>query len=108
MGKKYLDESWDFRGANTKIYTHCFHSYPARMIPQVAGRLIDLYCKNKKLLFDPYCGTGTSLVEANLRNINAIGTDLNPLARLITKAKTTPISLQVLDLYLKDFNEYIK
>jgi len=105
--KKYVDESWDFEDANTKILTHCFHSYPAMMIPQVAGRLIEKYGKNANLLFDPYCGTGTSLVEANVRNINAVGTDLNPLARLIARAKTTPINIQTLDLYLKDFNEWI-
>lgn len=59
------------------------------------------------MLFDPYCGTGTSVVEANLRGINTISTDINPLARLITKAKSTIIPLQVLDFYLKDFNDYI-
>jgi DNA modification methylase len=57
------------------------------------------------MLFDPYCGTGTSLVEANLKGINAIGTDLNPLARLIAKTKTTRIDIQILDLYLKEFND---
>ncbi len=105
--RKSFDTTWDFREANTKILTHCFHSYPAMMIPQVAGRLIEKYGKKAKLLFDPFCGTGTSLVEAIIRNINAIGTDLNPLARLIAKAKTTPIKIQTLDLYLRDFNEYI-
>lgn len=107
LDKKYIDESWDFEDANTKILTHCFHSYPAMMIPQVAARLIEKYGKNANLLFDPYCGTGTSLVEANVRNINAIGTDLNPLASLIAKAKTTPINIQTLDLYLKDFNDWL-
>ena len=104
--KKYRDESWDFRTANTKQYTHCFHSYPAMMIPQVAGRILDEYGRESKLLFDPYCGTGTSLVEANLRGINAIGTDINPLARLIAKVKTTVIPLGLLDSYLKDFNDF--
>lgn len=107
MGRKYIDESWDFRTADTKTYTHCFHSYPAMMIPQVAGRLIDKYGEETKLLFDPYCGTGTSLVEANLRGINATGTDLNPLATLIARVKTTPIDPQILDSQLKDFNNYI-
>lgn len=107
MRNKYLDTSWDFKSEDTKIHTHCFHNYPAMMIPQVAGRLIDKHGKNSKLLFDPYCGTGTSLVEANLRNITAIGTDLNPLARLIAKSKTTPLNIKTLDLYLKDFNDTI-
>jgi len=105
--KKYRDESWDFRTANTKQYTHCFHSYPAMMIPQVAARILNEFGKNANLLFDPYCGTGTSLVEANLKGINAVGTDINPLARLIAKVKTTIIPLSILDSYLKDFNEFI-
>jgi len=107
ISKKYRDNTWDFRTANTKQYTHCFHPYPAMMIPQVAGRILDEFGENAKLLFDPYCGTGTSLVEANLRGINAIGTDINPLARLIAKVKTTIIPLKLLDSYLKDFNDFI-
>ena len=105
--RKVRDKTWDFRTADTKQYTHCFHTYPAMMIPQVAGRIIDKFGKNSKLLFDPYCGTGTSLVEANLRGINAIGTDINPLARLIAKVKTTVIALDVLDSYLEDFNKFV-
>ena len=103
---KYTDFSWDFRKADTKQTTHCFHAYPAMMIPQVAEKLLVKYGQDCKTLFDPYCGTGTSLVEANIKDINAIGTDLNPLARLIAKAKTTELDIQVLDLYLKDFNDF--
>jgi site-specific DNA-methyltransferase (cytosine-N4-specific) len=107
MKNKYTDFSWDFRQANTKEFTHCYHNYPAMMIPQVAERILSKYGKKANTLFDPYCGTGTSLVEANLKGIEAVGTDLNPLARLIAKAKTTRINLQILDLYLKDFNDYL-
>lgn len=100
-------ESWDFRKADTKTATHCYHNYPAMMIPQIAERLISSYAENATKLFDPYCGTGTSLVEANLKGINAIGTDLNPLARLIAKTKTSIIDVQILDLYLKEFNDLV-
>lgn len=103
---KSIDESWDFRKSNTKEYTHCFHPYPAMMIPQVARRIIENYGSKSKILFDPYCGTGTSLVEANLKGINAIGTDINPLARLIASTKTTKTDIQVLDLFLYDFMNY--
>lgn len=103
---KYTDFSWDFRKVNTKQTTHCFHAYPAMMIPQIAEKLLTKYAQGSRTLFDPYCGTGTSLVEANIKDINAIGTDLNPLARLIAKAKTTELDIQVLDLYLKDFNDF--
>ncbi|WP_423910467.1 DNA methyltransferase [Candidatus Spongiihabitans sp.] len=103
---KYEDYSWDFRDADTKELTHCIHAYPAMMIPQIARRLLRKYGSSSDLLFDPYCGSGTSLLEANMKNINAIGTDLNPLARLIADTKTTPIDMQALDLYLKDFHDY--
>ena len=106
LAEKYVDTSWDFRTADTKQLTHCYHNYPAMMIPQIAGRLLDRYASNATLLFDPYCGTGTSLVEANVRGIDAIGTDLNPLARLIARAKTTRVNPQILDLYLKEFNDF--
>lgn len=107
MPKKYRDETWDFRTANTKEYTHRFHPYPAMMIPQIARRLLREFGKGARLLFDPYCGTGTSLVEANLRGIDAVGTDINPLARLIAKVKTTVIPIDILDSYIKDFHDFV-
>ena len=83
MYKREIDNSWNFKEANTKEYTHCYHIYPAMMIPQVARTLIKDFRPSGKceLLFDPYMGSGTSLVEASLANMNSVGTDLNPLAR---------------------------
>ncbi|MFA0964546.1 hypothetical protein AB9P05_22250 [Roseivirga sp. BDSF3-8] len=97
----------DFKNSHTTYSTHGFHTYPAKMIPQVAKALLDEYGQGIKSLYDPYCGSGTSLVEAKLHSINGIGSDLNPLARLIAKVKTTPIELQTLDLHLKEFYNYL-
>lgn len=94
LEKRTVNHSWDFRKSDTKMYSHCYHSYPAMMIPQIARRLLKEYKpKNAKLLFDPYCGSGTSLVESKLIGLNSIGTDLNPLARLITRAKYTDYNI---------------
>ena len=82
-----IDE-WTFNGSSTRDYTHVYHDYPARMIPQVARKLIHLYGKTAKTLYDPYCGTGSSLVEGIIEGLDVIGTDINPLARLIAEAKT--------------------
>src|SRR3990167_3097483 len=91
---KFKDESWDFRNDFTKYSNHGFHTYPAMMIPQVAKRLIETYGKDKEVLLDPFMGSGTALLEATLhKNFKkAYGIDINPLALLITKVKTTPIS----------------
>ncbi|MFN7036965.1 MAG: hypothetical protein ACK4SN_11435, partial [Bellilinea sp.] len=99
-------DDWTFNGASTRELTHCYHDYPARMIPQVAGKLLDLFGKNAKLLFDPYCGSGTSLVEAAIRGINAVGTDLNPLARLIAQAKTATPNVEVLHRAIENFHRF--
>ena len=104
MYKRIVDNSWDFHTADTKQYTHCYHAYPAMMIPQVARKLIAEYRPNDKcnLLFDPYMGSGTSLVEANIAGINAIGTDINPLARLIATSKVTHFDTTQIEKYLAD------
>ena len=67
------------------------------MIPQVARKLLERYGVPGGWLLDPYCGSGTSLVEASMFGMNAVGCDINPLVRLIASAKTNPPSLRVLD-----------
>jgi len=59
------------------------------------------------LLFDPYCGTGTSLVEGLIRGLNVVGTDLNPLARLIAHAKTSTPDLEEIDQQITKFNRFV-
>ena len=81
-------DDWTFNGSSTRDYTHVYHDYPARMIPQVARKLIHLYGQSAKTLYDPYCGTGSSLVEGLLEGLDVFGTDINPLARLIAESKT--------------------
>jgi site-specific DNA-methyltransferase (cytosine-N4-specific) len=72
--------------------THGFHPYPARLIPQIARKLIDMFATTKKdVVLDPYCGSETVLVEAKSKGIRSIGIDANPLASLIAKVRTTPI-----------------
>lgn len=107
VGERTRTESgWDYRTANTKEYTHGIHPYPAMMIPQVARRLISEYGREEGLLLDPYCGSGTTLLEGMLADLVSTGTDLNPLARLIARTKTTPIDLDRLDREIGDFIEF--
>ena len=74
-------------------YTHGFHKYPAKFIPQIPQWAISKYSLDSKTNFlcDPFCGSGTSLVEGVLSGQNAIGIDIDPLSILISKVKTTRI-----------------
>ena len=53
---KYRDKTWDLQYADTKEYTHCFHTYPAMMIPQIA----------RKLLAEVAGETATTMHEENI------------------------------------------
>ncbi|HIH69455.1 DNA methyltransferase [Methermicoccus shengliensis] len=102
---KYRDPSWDFTRADTKILSHGFHSYPAMMIPQVARKCIELWGKEAKYILDPFMGSGTVLVEAKIHDINSFGFDINPLAVLLAKVKTTPIDTKILK---QEFERIVK
>lgn len=92
---RWIDE-WDFKSYQTKTYTHGFHTYPAMFIPQVARKLIEVFSSEHDTVCDIFCGSGTTLVESNLLNRNSIGIELNPLAVLIAKVKTTAIDPRTL------------
>ena len=91
-----VDDFWSFRTADTKEFTHCYHAYPAMMIPQVARKLLSDYAPEGglSLVFDPYMGSGTTLVESSIKGIRSIGTDLNPLARFMSAVKTSHFDLK--------------
>jgi len=75
--------------------THPFHSYPARIHPATARILVEVVgfrAARGAAILDPFCGSGTVLVEARAAGLRAIGVDLNPLAILVSRAKTWTVS----------------
>lgn len=87
-----LSEPWEYANADTQQFTHNVHRYSGKFIPQVASRAISLLTRPGELVVDPYCGSGTTLLEAALLHRRAVGVDLNPLAVLIARVKITPIA----------------
>jgi site-specific DNA-methyltransferase (cytosine-N4-specific) len=83
---------WDFADAQTDYLTHNLHPYPCKFIPQIPNTLIQDLSSVGNVILDPFCGSGTTLVEALRLGRSAIGLDANPLACLISRAKTTCIS----------------
>lgn len=71
--------------------THPFHSYPAKLHPATARILADIVGRSARRpqpIVDPFCGSGTTLVEIRAAGMRGIGVDLNPLAVLVSRAKT--------------------
>ena len=97
-------KNWDFKKVDTKRMTHGIHKYPARMVPQMTTELLKTFSKKNDLVLDPFMGSGTVITEALVLKRKAIGSDLNPLARLIAEVRTTPISQKKL-LEMKRFLE---
>jgi site-specific DNA-methyltransferase (cytosine-N4-specific) len=71
--------------------THNFHPYPAKFIPQFPKRIIKVLSSKGQWVLDPFCGCGTTLVEAKLLGRNSVGIDVNPIAALVSKVKTTTL-----------------
>ena len=72
-------------GPNDEL-THGFHSYPARMHPRIARKVLELYPGEP--VVDPFCGSGTVLVEARVAGRRALGLDLSPLGVRLARVKT--------------------
>ncbi|MBE3574989.1 MAG: hypothetical protein IMW99_06000 [Firmicutes bacterium] len=78
-----------------RLAVHSFHRYFGKLIPAIPRQAVALYTSPGDWVADPFCGSGTTLVEAVAAGRRALGLDINPLAVLISRAKTTgyPVTL---------------
>ncbi|MFD2246659.1 DNA methyltransferase [Pontibacter ruber] len=84
---------------NTRYSAHGLHEYKGKFNPQVVRSLYNIFgVQEGSLVLDPFCGSGTSLIEAAHHNIQAIGTDINPLAAFIANTKIESLQVSVADL----------
>jgi DNA modification methylase len=93
-------------------YTHMIHAYPAKLITHIPNFFLNnsFFSKEGDTVLDPFCGTGTVLLEANLAKRNAFGADINPLARKIAMAKTQKLSKghlnKIFEKIIKRYNQF--
>lgn len=95
---------WSFRGRSKRHHCHGLFQYPAMMIPEMQGELIDAVLagdKNVRRILDPFVGSGTTLGETMCRGLDFFGIDINPLAILACEVKSGP-------LYVKRLREKSK
>lgn len=84
-------------------FTHLIHPYPAKLICHIPYFFLnsEYCCPLSGTVLDPFCGSGTVLLEALLSGRNALGADANPLARKISQVKTSLLNHKQLNCVLE-------
>ena len=101
--KKQLghDLNWDlsfseYKESETTKHVHRLHPYKGKFIPQLVEYFLDdhtdkfknkTFFKKGDIILDPFCGSGTALVQANELGINALGVDVSAFNSFITNIK---------------------
>lgn len=78
------------------------------MLQNIPAVILPIFSKPGDKILDPFCGSGTVLLESMIKGRNAIGIDINPLAVLISKVKTTPLDTQKISIMEKKIIDGIK
>lgn len=104
-------EDWSFAHlsrAETLWGPHGYHRYPAKFIPQLVRRIIERYSEPGMLVGDPFLGSATTGVEALRTGRRFYGSEINPVALLISRAKCAPIEPQRIDSAWTELNKQIE
>lgn len=75
---------------------HNIYSYHAKFNPDIPKKFIEKYSKENDTVLDPFCGSGTTLLEGIKLNRNVIGVDLSPIAILNAKVKTYTYDIETI------------
>lgn len=90
-------------GLRTIPFTHGLHRFAGKFIPNLPRYLIRELIPNssERTILDPFCGSGTTLLEAALEGKNFIGLDIDPLSIAISNAKIQPLNNSEIDFIEK-------
>lgn len=100
--------TYSIKQANPNSNTHGMFKYPCKFIPEIPRWGIRSFLPEKSgVIFDPFSGSGTTLLEANVNGIDAYGTEIDDIAKLIIKVKTTVLSLAQIELLEQCYSEII-
>ena len=91
-----------YKEAETTKHVHRLHPYKGKFIPQLVEYFLDkhtddfkqkVYFQPGDIVLDPFCGSGTTLVQANELGINAIGIDISAFNAFISNNKVRSFNL---------------
>jgi len=104
-----LNLSWEEKDLPEKIRTkhvHRLHPYLGKFIPQLVEIFLRKY--EPKTVYDPFSGSGTTLVEAKSLGINSVGCDISEFNVLLSKVKTDDYDIQLLEKEVTDIVKQFK
>lgn len=96
IDKKFNGRILEIYSRDRSNYTHGFHKFPAKYIPEIPRWAIVKFSRKENVILDPFCGSGTTNVEARLHSRHSYAIDVDPIALLLTKVKTTPLDAEEL------------
>jgi hypothetical protein len=88
-----LSTDLDFHQAASNYASHALHAFAAKFPPQLPRVFIERLAEKGETVMDPMMGSGTAIVEAFLCGRRAVGFDIDPLALMICRVKTTRVDL---------------
>ena len=101
--------TYSIKQANPNSYTHGMFKYPCKFIPEIPRWGIKKYMNKKNgIVFDPFSGSGTTLLEANVHGITAYGTEIDDIAKLIIKVKTTAMNEEQISKLDSEYSNVIE
>ncbi len=99
-----LELSWSedaLPQAERTKHVHGLHPYLGKFVPQLVEVFLHRYFAPGSCVYDPFVGSGTTLVEANVFGADTIGCDISAFNCLLTEVKTARYSLGELELHLR-------
>lgn len=89
-------------------HVHRLHPYLGKFIPQLVEIFIRKYFKRGQTVLDPFCGSGTTLVQANELGINSIGADISAFNVLLSRVKTANYDIDIVQKEVLDILEKVR
>jgi len=124
--KKYKDIEWELsfdwvKESERTKHVHRLHPYKGKFIPQLVEYFLDehtdelkkeVYFKKGDIVIDPFCGSGTTLIQANELGIHSVGVDISPFNAFISNVKLIKVDFENLEKeieeILKNLDEFVK